>query len=574
MWRAAVVAVALFGIWGVLAVRLGQLHLGANESLQARVRSMRSVKQEILVGRGRILDRNGNLLALDLTLQNVVVTPGTIVSNNQTRVVSQHLSRVLEMPYEQVFERVNRPWRQYEAIQRRVTEETARRVERLQLPGVRFEPESTRHYPQGDLACHVVGFSNHEGVGSAGIEQRWDALLKGRPGFRLSEKDGQRREIYTRRSLEVDPQEGANVFLTLDQNVQYFTEKALEWGIAEFNAQAAWAIVQEVRTGAILAMASRPAFDLNEFNRTGLEVRRNRPIAYNFEPGSIFKLGVVAAAINEGIVGTNDVFDCEMGQWRHGARVLRDYRPHGRLDVTGIMRKSSNIGTAKIALMLGDKTFHRYLAGFGLGRRTGIELPGEEAGILHPLPRWTRQSAISVAMGHEVSVTALQMLNVMSCIGNNGYLMRPHVVQKVVDKNGVVLEEARPEVVARPITERTAAIMRRMLLEVTLEGGTGTRAAIPGYAVAGKTGTAEKVVDGRYVRNENVSSFIGMLPAERPEIAIIVVMDNPQPVHRTGGATAAPVFARIAAPTARYLDIPPKDANAPVYYSGLAGEAP
>jgi cell division protein FtsI (penicillin-binding protein 3) len=569
MWRAASVAVALLGIWAALAMRLAHLHLAPNESLKARVRNMRNVRQEILVGRGRILDRNGNLLALDLTLQNVVVTPMEIVASNQTRVVSAHLARVLGLPFEEVYDRVNRPHRKYEAIKRRVPESVAEKVARMQLTGVRFEPESTRHYPQGNLACQVVGFSNHEGVGSAGIEQRWDYRLKGVPGFRISEKDGNRREIYSRRTLEVDPQEGANVYLTIDQNVQYYTEKGLEWGLAEFNAHAGWSIVQEVRTGEILAMASRPAFDLNEFNKTGLEIRRNLAIAYNFEPGSIFKVSTVAAAINEGIVGTNDLFDCEMGRWRMGRRVLRDYSPHGLLDVTGILRKSSNIGTAKIAMMLGDETFHRYLTQFGIGRSTGIELPGEEAGILHPLSRWGKMSSASVSMGHEVSVTALQILGVLACIGNDGYMMRPRIVQKVVDKDGVVLEESKPEVVARPITERTAELMRKMLLEVTKDDGTGRRAAIPGYAVAGKTGTAEKVVDGRYVRNQNVASFIGLLPAERPQIAIIVVLDDPQPALRTGGTTAAPVFAKIAEPVARYLDILPSD---PVEVAG--GGAP
>jgi cell division protein FtsI (penicillin-binding protein 3) len=574
MWRVAVVAVLLLSVWGVLAVRLGQLHLGANESLQERVRSMRSFKQDILVGRGRILDRNGNLLALDLTLQNVVVSPDVIASNQQARAVSARLAHVLGLPFEPVYERVNRPWRKYELIQPKVTDEVVERVEGLKLTGVRFEPVSTRHYPQGDLACHVVGFSNHEGVGSAGVEQRWDHLLKGRPGMRLSEKDGQRREIYTRRSLEVAPQEGANIHLTLDQNIQFFTERALDSALEEFHPLAAWAIVQDVRTGAILAMASRPAYNLNEFNRTDPDTRLNRAVGYNFEPGSVFKVGVVAAAINEGIVSTNDVFDCEMGLWSYAGRPLRDFRPHGKLDVTGILRKSSNIGTAKIALLLGDPRLHRYLTAFGLGRPTGIEVPGEEAGLLAPPSRWTKLSATRIAMGHEVAVTALQMLNVMSCIGNDGFLMRPYIVQKVVDRNGVVLEETKPEAVARPITERTAAVMRRMLLEVTLEGGTGTRAAVPGYTVAGKTGTAEKINErGQYIRNENISSFIGLLPAERPEIAIIVVLDNPQPI-RTGGATAGPVFAQIATPTARYLDIRPLDDQELVYYQRILDGTP
>ena len=573
MWRVAVVSVFLLAVWGGLAVRLGQLHLGANATLQERVRRMRSVRQDLQVGRGRILDRNDNLLALDLTTQNIVVSPQAVTSNRQIQTVSHHLARALDLPYEQVLERVNRPGRLYEPVLRRVPEDVAEKVARMQLRGVWLEPVSTRHYPQGDLACHVIGFSNHEGDGSAGIEQRWNGYLKGRDGFRLSEKDGRRREIYGRRSLEVAPQEGAHIHLTLDQNIQYFTEKALDAALTNFHPQAAWAIVQEVRTGAILAMASRPAYDLNQYNQTDAGTRLNRAVGVNFEPGSIFKIGIVAAAVNEGIVATNDLFDCENGMWHYAGKPLRDFHPYGTLDVTGILRKSSNIGAAKIAVMLGEERVYRYLQAFGMGKATGIELPGEEAGILNPVSRWSKVDITRIAMGHTIAVTALQMLNMLCCIGNDGFLMKPHLVRKVVDPDGVVLLETRPEAVARPITERTSAVMRRMLTEVTREGGTGTRAAVTDYTVAGKTGTAEKIVAGRYVKNENVSSFMGLLPAERPEIGIIVVLDNPQPI-RTGGGAAAPVFAQIAAPTARYLDLRPVDASELVYYQRMTEGEP
>ena len=573
MWRVAVVAVALLAVWGILAARLGVLHLGANESLKDRVRRMRTVKEDILVGRGRILDRNERLLALDLPVQNVCVDPVVVLSNGQAKAVSAQLARVLRLPSDQVFDRVNRPGRRYEPVARLVREEIAVEVERLRMPGVFFEPLTTRYYPQAQMGCHVLGFSNKEGVGSAGVEQRWDPLLKGRPGFRQSERDGNRREIYTRRSLEVAPQEGADIHLTIDQNIQYFTEKALDAAMTNFHPEAAWAIVEEVRTGAILAMASRPAYDLNDYNNTPADIRLNRAVGVIFEPGSVFKVGVVAAALNEGLISTNDVFDCENGMWFYAGRPLKDFHPYGLLDVTGILRKSSNIGAAKIAVMLGEERLHRYLSAYGLGRPTGLEVPGEEAGILSPWARWAKVDITRIAMGHSVAVTALQMLNILCCIGNDGFLMKSHLVRKVVDKNGVVLQETKPEALARPITERTAGLMRRMLTEVTREGGTGTRAAIPGYNVAGKTGTAEKIVDGHYVKNANVSSFMGLLPAERPEIGIIVVLDNPQPL-RTGGVTAGPVFAQIAAPVARYLDIRPVDAGEPVAYDPILEGVP
>jgi cell division protein FtsI (penicillin-binding protein 3) len=410
-------------------------------------------------------------------------------------------------------------------------------------------------------------------VGSAGIEQRWDPYLKGRPGLRQSERDGNRRETYTHRSLEIAPQEGADIYLTLDQNIQYFTEKALDFAMTNFQPKAAWAIVEEVRTGGILAMASRPAYDLNAYNDVGADVRLNRAVGVNFEPGSVFKVGVVAAALNEGLIATNDLFDCENGMWFYAGRPLKDFHPYGILDVVGILRKSSNIGAAKIAVMLGDARLYRYLTAYGLNQPTGLEVPGEESGILNPVGKWAKVDITRIAMGHSVAVTALQMLNILCCIGNDGFLMKNHLVRKVVDKNGVVLQENKPAARARPLTERTAMQMRQMLTEVTRAGGTGTRAAIKGYDVAGKTGTAEKIgPDGHYVKNENISSFMGLVPAERPEIGIIVVLDNPtDPVNklRTGGMTAGPVFARIAEPVAHYLDIRPLEEPEPPVVAGI-----
>jgi len=573
IWRTTLVVVLLLAAWSGLAVRLGMLHLNDNVKLRDRIQRMRIVQEELRVGRGRVLDRNENILALDLPVKDIRVDPVVVLSNGQARVISQVLARTLDLPYKQVYDRVNRPGRRDEPIMRFATEEVADRVARLKMPGVFFRSQTMRFYPHTTLACHVLGFSNMEGVGSAGIEQRLDSYLKGRSGFRESLRDGKRHELPDRRKIVIAAEEGADVHLTLDMNVQYYLEKALDAAMTNFNPEAAWAIVQDVRTGFILGMASRPAYDLNIFNETGPDIRLNRAIGVNYEPGSVFKIGVVAAAINEGLIATNDLFDCENGMWFYAGRPLKDFHPYGILDVTGILRKSSNIGAAKIAVMLGPERLYRYLKEYGLGRTTGIELPGEETGILNPVGKWAKVDITRIAMGHTVAVTALQMLNMICCIGNDGFLMKNHIVRKVVDKDGVVLFENKPEAVSRPITERTAALMRQMLMEVTREGGTGTRAAIPGFNVAGKTGTAEKIQDGRYVHNANVSSFMGIFPAERPEIGIVVVLDNPQPL-RTGGVTAGPVFAQIAEPVARYLDIQPVNATEMGYYQRMLEDEP
>ena len=337
-------------------------------------------------------------------------------------------------------------------------------------------------------------------------------------------------------------QEGADIELTLDNDIQQSVVQALEEAMTNFHPQAAWAIVEDVRTGAILAMASLPESNLPP--ATGAV----------FEPGSIFKVGVIAAALNEGLISTNDQYDCENGVWSYEGKPLRDFHPYGVLDVTGILRKSSNIGAAKIALKLGEESLHRYLAAFGFGKPTGIEIPGEESGVLRPLSEWGKADITRVAMGHTVSVTALQMLNMLCCIGNDGVLLKPHLVRRVVGKDGVVLLDNKPEVVAQPISAATAKLVRNMLVAVTREGGTGTRAAVKGFNVAGKTGTAEKMKDGRYAANQNIVSFMGVLPAERPEIGIIVVLDNPHPMY-TGSMSAAPVFARIAEAAVRHLGI-------------------
>ena len=343
-------------------------------------------------------------------------------------------------------------------------------------------------------------------------------------------------------------QEGADIELTLDNDIQQYVVRALNEAMTNSRPQAAWAIVEEVRTGAILAMASLP--------------KSNPPPATGtiFEPGSIFKVGVVAAALNEGLISTNDQFDCENGVWSYEGKPLRDFHPYGVLDVTGILRKSSNIGAAKIALKLGEEPLYRYLAAFGFGKPTGIEIPGEGSGLLRPLSEWGKADITRVAMGHTVAVTAMQILNVLCCIGNDGSLMKPHLIKKVVGKDGVVLSESKPEVIAQPISAATAKLMRNMLVAVTREGGTGTRAAVKGFDVAGKTGTAEKFKDGRYMADQNIVSFMGILPAERPEIGIIVVLDDPQPLA-TGSMAAAPVFARIAESVVRHLDIRPVDSS-------------
>lgn len=567
--RLLMAIVVVLAAFGGLAFRVGQLHLDDNSELRATVAKTRRVEQQILVGRGRILDRRGAILAMDLTVYRLNADPQMILRDGLVEAYASLFARKLGLDRSLVETRLRQPGRRQVYLAHELSEDDRQRLLELKLKHVWLEPVSARHYPQHNLASHVVGFSNTEGVGSAGVEQALDEVLRGVPGVRVSQQDGKRREMLDRRILEIPPQAGADVHLTIDINLQAMAEAALDQAVQQHRPLGAWAVIQDVRTGEILAMASRPDFDLNAYGRTPPERMRNCPAAYVYEPGSTFKIGVIAAGLNEGIIRPETVFDCENGLWMYRNRPLRDFHPYGRLSVADVLKKSSNIGAAKIALMLGDGRLERYLREFGVGRPTGVELPGEEGGIFRSRSQWDALAPTRIAMGHSVGVTTLQMLGIMSAIGNHGFLMKPVVVKRVVDAKGRIVREFAPGVAARPIREDTARLMCALLAHVTEEGGTGRRAAVPGYRVAGKTGTATKPGPGGYDENRNVASFVGVIPAEDPVLAIAVAVDEPQPEH-TGGVVAAPVFRQIAQEAVRYLNIPPSETAE----AGAPGDVP
>ncbi len=540
-----------------LLIRLYVLHVVVNVSGNPDLTQGRSYERDLHGSRGRVLESGPfqNTLALNVDLKNVCVNPQRLQQENLVSEAARALAETLALDVDVLAVRMSRPGRQFEYVQRFVPKETAARVEQLELPGVFFRDTVARHYPLNTFLCHVIGFVNHEGVGSAGVEQRFNHLLRGTPGVRHELLDGGRREIPDRRIREVAPQPGADVVLTIDQTIQGLLEQALDGAMAEHGAKAAWAAAQRVRTGEILAMASRPAYDLNDFQRSSEDQRRNRVIGEVFEPGSVMKPVVVAAAINEGLITSSTVFDCENGLWYHARRPLRDYSPHGRLSVADILQKSSNIGTAKIALELGEPRLEYYLREFGFGSVLGIDLPGEELGILHPNARWSALCATRIAIGQGVAVTALQMLSAINAIANDGYLMQPYVVREVRSHDGnSILYRGEPKVLRRPVSAQSAAVTMAMMRRVTEQGGTGRAARLENVAVAGKTGTGQKPVDGRYSDTDYMATFVGFFPAENPEVSMIVVVDSPKPRY-TGGAVAAPVFREVAEPLVRYLDI-------------------
>ena len=549
-----------------LGTRLVILHLKPAANTLSRIESGRHLEVETRGPRGRILDRNGNILAVDISARHVCADPKFMMEQKvDLSETCDLLSEHLFMDRSEVWRLLDQPERQYVRIRKYVREKATEPLRAMKIKGLIFEEVPIRNYPKGVLGAHVIGFANHEGVGSAGIEQKMNSYLQGTAGRLVSLKDGRRREIYSRRTVHDEPQPGADVYLTIDQQVQHFAEKALDELVAKYQPKGAWAIVQNVRTGEILAMASWPTFNLNRFGAAPAEWIRNRTIHYTYEPGSVMKAVVIASALDAGVINIRDRFDCENGRWMYGGKALHDSHGEGLLSVADILKKSSNIGAAKIALRMGNEKLYQGLRSFGFGSRTGLDLPGEEGGILWNPKRWSKISPTRLAMGHEINVTAMQMLSALSAIANDGVRLRPLIIRRVVDATGKTIFEPLPEELGCPIRPETAVKMRRLLARVTQPGGTGTKAALHGYLVAGKTGTAQKVnlEEGGYYGNKYIASFAGFLPVENPAISIIVVADDPQGAHY-GGTVCAPAFRTIADQTVRYLRISPQ--GLPVEY--------
>ena len=449
------------------------------------------------------------------------------------------------------------------------------RKERLEYYNVRRSvfcervDSQLRVYPGGNLAAHVTGFvgvRDPEGSsvpmvgleGKHGVEIMLDSELEGVRGWRETETDRSRREVVAFREYNVKPRDGMNVVLTIDANVQYIAEKGLEALCAKHTPASACVVVVDPQTGAILALANRPTFDPNKPGDSNAANRRNRVITDVFEPGSPFKIVAVSGARNAGVVRLHDRFHCENGSFYFAGKVLRDHHAYGQLSVREIITKSSNIGTAKVAMKLGASRLHKYISELGFGQRSGVPLPGEVRGILHPVRNWSKLSISRIPMGHEIAATPLQLVMAMSVMANGGNLMRPLLVDRLVDRDGNVVMQYEPTVVRKVIRDETAQQMVKTLMAVVSAGGTARQAWLENYAVAGKTGTAQKPSKTRrgYEAGKYFSSFIGFLPAENPKLCIGVFVDEPHNGHY-GGVVAAPTFKVIAEKSANYLGLEP-----------------
>jgi len=503
--------------------------------------------------RGTIFDSRARELAVSIDLTSVAVYPARVTDVKATAAA---LSEVLKMNRGQLAHKLSQKNKPFVWLKRHVTPKEAESIRRLNLKGIDFIPEHSRVYPHRSVAAQVIGFAGIDGIGLEGIEYLFNSRLKGDLGKYKIFKDALGRSFETP-SGKSGGVVGHNLFLTIDRTIQYNVEKILLQTVSRYDARSAIGIVMVPQTGAILAMANVPLFNPNNYSQSTRWHWRNRAVADRFEPGSTMKIFSIAAAIESGALSPDSPLFCENGKYKIGRNTVHDTKAHKWLTITDIVRLSSNIGAVKVGEKVGAKSLYTTLKGFGFGTRTGINSPGETTGRLAPYKRWSKIDTGAISFGQGISVSALQLAAATGAIANGGVLMRPYIVERVIDSKGREIDSFGPQAVRRVVSPDTAAIIARMMRTV-VENGTGTRAAIDAYLVSGKTGTAQKIdQNGQYDKEKFIASFIGFVPSEKPELVILVVVDEPGKNHY-GGIVAGPAFRKIAETTLDYLNVAPK----------------
>lgn len=552
--RAAILSILIVLSFFAVTFRLVDIMLLNHEWFSAKAKNQQTTIEAVPVKRGIIFDRKGRELAINVKTESVYLDPYMVVYPDR---VASALSGALGKKPDAILARMDTN-RRFRWVERKLPLEQTRGIRDLNLNGVGIVAESKRFYPKGSLGSHIIGFVNIDNEGLEGIERRYDEHLAARDervnvfrdarGNVLSE--GFRREIR-----------GNNLFLTIDEGLQYILEKNLDEAVLHWQAASATAIMMDPYTGEILAMASRPTFDPNNAGMSKASDRRNRAITDGYEPGSTFKIIAGVAALEEGIAKPDTKFDCTAGYIKVSRTRIRDERriTHRVLTLTEVIQKSSNVGTVKIAQNLGEDKIYEYINKFGFGQRTGIDLIGEISGTVRPPERWSGVSLGFISIGYEILVTPLQILRAYSAIANGGFLVRPHVLSEIRSPEGEILYKVISES-QRIISENTARVFREILKTVTDEGGTAVKAAVDGNQVAGKTGTTQLIdpKTNRYSNERHISSFVGFVPAEGPKIAMIVVIHEPKGAIY-GGYVAGSVFRKIANESLSYMNVPRED---------------
>ena len=531
--------------------RLGYLQLVRHGEYLARATRQQQRIIDITPKRGSIYDRNMDPLAMSIPVDSVFAVP---IEVGDAQLAAQLLSRVLGIPSEVLEAKLQSP-QGFVWIARKVPPDTKEAVEALNLEGIYFQKENQRIYPKRDLAAHVLGFVDLDEKGLAGVEYELDSQIRGKSEKIVVMADARQRWFD---GVEAQRERGADVVLTLDEQIQYIAERELLAAIAKTHALAGTVVVVDPNDGQVLALANWPKFNPNAANEASAEARMNRAVSALYEPGSTFKLITLAAAFDQGIVRPEEVFDCENGAVYLAGHRIRDHKPFGLLTVSDILAKSSDVGAIKVALRLGAPKFYDYIRAFGFGQLTGVDLPGESKGLVRRLENWSAISIGSISMGQEVGVTPIQLISAVSSIANGGLLYRPHVVRGLRRDNKALPAEAAltPVEPRRVIQPETAATLRR-LMEGVILNGTGELAHLEGWTAAGKTGSAQKIdpSTGRYSHTQLIASFTGFAPINNPAVTILVSLDSPVGQHE-GGQVAAPVFKRIAEQVLAYLDVP------------------
>jgi cell division protein FtsI (penicillin-binding protein 3) len=497
--------------------------------------------------RGTIYDCNLKAQAFNMSMDSLYAVPNVI--KNKEILINQ-LQPILGVGRSYLQDRLDRK-KSFIWLARKLTPEKSEAIKQLNAKGLGFLKETKRIYPNSYLASHIIGFSGMDNVGLEGVERGFNKYLKGVPGWAIFLRDARLKKLDIWEKMVI-PQDGMDLVLTIDEVVQYIAERELDKAFKEFHAKGASIVVMDPHTGRILAMANRPTYDLNDHSNVSKDIMRNRAICDLFEPGSVFKMVTASAALEEKKVTEDDVFFCENGAYRVAGRVLHDHTSHGNLTFRQVIEESSNIGTVKVAMMLGPDTLYRYIKAFGFGSKLGFDLSGEISGMIIPVRQWSKSSIINIPIGQGVGVTALQLASAYSVIANGGQLMKPYVIDSVRDNQGRIIKQNKPVMIHKVISVDTAMRIKKILTGV-IEEGTGKLGRVLGFSAAGKTGTAQKLEpNGTYSHNKFVASFIGFAPAEDPLITVVVTVDEPHPSY-FGGVVAAPVFQKVAGDVIRYL---------------------
>jgi cell division protein FtsI (penicillin-binding protein 3) len=550
------IAMGFMVLFTVTALRAYFLQVLKSGELTEIIRSQYMTSVELMPYRGTVYDRNGAELAASLDVESLYARPALV---HDPKAAAKLLAPILELPTQAVYRDLASP-KPFVWLQRKVSPEQADKIRALKIDGVGFLKESQRFYPQKELAAQVLGFVGVDSQGLEGIERQYDRIIKGKSRKLFADRDAKGRYVFVEGLQPSDQsRQGNDLVLTLDKNIQYIAEKELQAAVSLAEAKGGTAIVMDPWTGEILASAVCPLFNPNQYAESAPESRRNRAVSDIYEPGSTFKTILIASALEEGIVKPSDMFFCENGSYRVASHIIHDHGSYGWLDVANIIKHSSNIGASKIGRQFDKEQLYQDIRRFGFTAETGISLPAEQSGFMPPLKNCSEHTQSTISFGQSITVTPLQMVTAYCAIANGGMLMQPQIVKRIVDATGSVVKQNTPVMKHRVISEKTSGIMRNMLKQVVLTGGTGTKAAVEGYGVAGKTGTSQKIEQGGYSHSKVMASFVGFVPADAPRLAIIVLVDEPQRM-KFGGEIAAPAFSRMANAMLNYLHVPSEPA--------------